>query len=451
MESKLPETGGTPLRQRRRRQVLALAVVAALLAGSGYLLWDRLNPAPVPPVVKTAEIDPEAAAAIAAATTAVRNRPRDVKAWGDLALTLFAHDYYAESVECFIHAAELDPKDMRWPYFEGLARWNSDKPSAIAPLERAAALAANDPAPQVRVAEALLEEGRVDDALTYFQRALKLDPGHPRALLDVGVIMVKRGDASGGVPYLEAVAANIMTRKSANTQLAEAYARLGDSLRSAQARALAESLPEDIHWYDPILERESSYQKGPRRLIETAAALLDNNRPDDAERLLQDTLRQYPKAYEAHLVLAKLYLRVGHHAEAERALQNALRLKPATYQVAALLGAAELGQKQYDKAAEQFRLALQLKPDDPVAQFNLGHCLVQLGDKSGAIAAWKSALRFRPNSAEIRYQLGDLLVREGQADEGLTHLENAVRLAPQNSQYKLRLDEARAGRQSTGK
>src|SRR5262249_30202717 len=40
MESKLPATGGTPSGQRRRRLVLGLAIVAALVAVVGYLLWD---------------------------------------------------------------------------------------------------------------------------------------------------------------------------------------------------------------------------------------------------------------------------------------------------------------------------------------------------------------------------------------------------------------------------
>lgn len=445
------ETSSFMTRFCRRRRLLALAGLTAGIVVGAWFLWDRLAPAPVPPTVNTSGIDPEAAQAITDALAAVRSHPRALQAWSDLALTLFAHDFYAESVECFVQAARLDPNDMRWPYFEGLARWDADKAAAIAPLQRAAALAERDPVPQVRVAEALLEEGRTDEAVGYLQRALKLDPGNPRALVNMGTILFRQGDARGSLPYLEAAGEHVTTQKAAVTLLAQVYEKLGESPRAAAARTRATSLPDDVRWYDPILEKERSYQKGPLARIRTAGFLLDGNQVGEAIALLQDTVQRYPNSDQAHLSLGKAYLRMGQHHEAETALREALRLKPDLYQAIFLLGAAVYGQKDYSRAAEQFRRALEANPEDPLAQFNLGLCRLELKDPAGAIAAWKGALRVRPDSAEIHFRLGELLIREGQAQEGVAHLEDAVRLAPQNAQFKQRLDESKARHLSTGK
>jgi tetratricopeptide (TPR) repeat protein len=444
-----PKTESSPAATSKRRKllllILSLAVTLGLLAWFGH---DWLRPAATPPFVDLSGIDdPEVAKAIEAALTEVHRKPRDPDAWSNLALTLFAHDFYIECVPCFAEAERMTPKDLRWPYFQGLALLRTNPAAALPHLERAAELAERESVPHIRLAEALQEQGQLAAAAERYQKALHLDPGHPRILLGLGTVLLKQGDAKGSVPLLQGAVNDITTRKSANAMLAEAYQQLGERDRETQARQIAMALPEDQQWFDPLVESARSYQKGLLPVILTAKQLIETNHCREALDLMIGTLPQYPNNAQVFLYLARARVMLGEYAEAENAAREALRLKPEDFQEVDVLGRSLYGQKRYQVAEEQFRRALRLKPDDALTQYRLGQCRLEQGDRSGAIAAWQEALRSQPN-ARIHFELGDLLAQEGRTKEALGNLDDAVRLEPQNEQFKKRRDELKTATKS---
>jgi tetratricopeptide (TPR) repeat protein len=419
---------------------IAGAAVVALLGWRLAIWWA---PAPALPAVDTRGVEAEAAEAVRAALAEVEHHSRSATAWGNLGLTLFAHDFYGECVPCFAEAERQDAGDLRWPYFQGLALYNSDRAAAIACLRRAAAVALREATVQERLGEALLENGEIAEAETEFARALKVDPGHARALLGMGAALLRQGKPKEAIAYLRLTGDDPTTRKAGHTRLAEAYQQLGESERAGRERALADRLPEDIAAFDPLLEAAWAYQKGPRGRVRAGGVLLEQNRPEEAILLMQETVQQYPNADQAFLVMGKAFIQLGRYADAERALSQAHRIQPDAYQPIYLLGAAYFELKQYEKATDQFRAALRIKPDDATAHYNLGHCLLRRGDKAGAVAAWQTALRYRPSSAEIHFRLGDLLAQLGRTADALGHLDNAVQLDSSNVQYRQRRDEVK--------
>ena len=108
-------------------------------------------------------------------------QPRSAAAWGELGMILFAHDLYADAAPVLGRAEQLDAADPRWPYLQGLALLFSDPEAVLPCLQRAAARAGRELAPTVRLAEALLEQGQVEEAAQHFQRVLERQPDHPRA------------------------------------------------------------------------------------------------------------------------------------------------------------------------------------------------------------------------------------------------------------------------------
>src|SRR5947209_4833080 len=93
-----PQPAHQPARPSRRRWLLAgsLAGVLVLAGAVAGFVWHRQS-TPRPPAIDLAEFDPEAAAAVRDAETALEREPRSVAAWGHLGMVLFAHDVYRQA------------------------------------------------------------------------------------------------------------------------------------------------------------------------------------------------------------------------------------------------------------------------------------------------------------------------------------------------------------------
>jgi len=151
------------LKRRRRRLgvavILLTATVAAALAGwYAFRPWSEAKP----PEADLSGVDPAVAAAVHEAGDAVRKAPRSGEAWGRLGMILLAHNFYAEARTCFARAEQLDPREETWPYLRGALLLTEDPREAVAAFHRAAGLSA-EPVIRMRLAETLLDQGRVDE------------------------------------------------------------------------------------------------------------------------------------------------------------------------------------------------------------------------------------------------------------------------------------------------
>src|SRR5437868_5647204 len=112
----------------------ALALVgSALLTGAGGYLWYQ-STAPRPPALDLEGKDPAIVAAVQEARTAVLQASRSARAWGQLGMVLAAHQFTAEANACFAQAERLNPKEPRWPYYQGVALSLGDPEAAIPKL-----------------------------------------------------------------------------------------------------------------------------------------------------------------------------------------------------------------------------------------------------------------------------------------------------------------------------
>src|SRR5438874_12926563 len=153
----------------RRRLALAAVLVAAAGGGGGYY---ALRAAPVPPIAEVPDDDPDLARSIADARAAVEKDPRSADAWGKLGLVFAAHVYADEALVCFERAEKYAPADRRWPYHQGLVLYARDPAAAVPKFRRALELGKSD-AGRLRLAEALVTLGRLDEAEPEFAALLK--------------------------------------------------------------------------------------------------------------------------------------------------------------------------------------------------------------------------------------------------------------------------------------
>lgn len=384
-----------------RRKLVALAVLLAL-AGVGAYFALR-PPAPVPPPIDLARVDPEVADAVRAALSGTSARPRDAAAWGKLGMVLRAHDFDRDCLAAFRTAAELDPKDYRWPYLDGLTRVLHDPDAGLERLLRAAELApANRPDPRLRAAEALLERGELDRAAELAEGVMKVK-SNPRATLVLGRVAAARGDWAAALARADELAPVGECARAAYLLRGEALAGRGLRAEADGAYARAAELPE-LGWSDPDVDDVRALAVGSNARVDRARDLIRRGRAAEAVPLLRGAGR----SPDVTVLLAQVLLRGGQPDAARAELTALVAAHPDSVEVWFNLGLARAVLEEYAPAADAFARVTALKPDHTLGHFNLGVCKKKLGDRPGARAEFAAALTCNPGHKPSRDALAEL-------------------------------------------
>jgi cytochrome c-type biogenesis protein CcmH/NrfG len=397
-----------PARPWRPLLVLALLAAAVGLCGAAAGWWLRREAPPAPPEVDVTGADEEVARLLESLRQEVKADPRSARRWGLLGMALRAHDFGSEANVCFAQAERLDPREPRWPYYRGLTLVLTDPEEGAACLRRAVAqLDDQTQAPRFRLAEVLIEQGKLDEAGRLLAQALAHEPGHLRGRLLQARLALAAGDAKGCLDALEGCWGEPHVRHQAHLLGAEAWQRRGDAARGDELLAKVRQMPPDVPWRDPLVEEVERLVVGVRARLALAAGLSREGRTDEAIDLLEQVVEDRPGEATAWLLLGQLHAQRGRAARAEQALARAVAQNPASVDGWFGLGMVRQGDRPREAAAA-FREAARLKPDHTLAHYHLGVCLKRLGDRDGAARHFREALRCQPDHEGARRALADL-------------------------------------------
>jgi tetratricopeptide (TPR) repeat protein len=230
--------------------------------------------------------------------------------------------------------------------------------------------------------EALVDQGRVDEAIGQFQQALQIRPGY-----------------------------------------AETYYNLGNALLQ-QGR-----VDEAIGQFQQALQIRPDYADADFNL---GVALGRKGNMDEAITHFQQALQLKPDDTDARLALGNTLLQQGRADEAMVHFQKAVQIEPDNVEAHITLGSALLQQGHVNEAITHFQTALQIEPGNAEAQCDLGAALFRKGDVDAAIAHFQKALEIKPGIAEAHLNLGSALVKKGEVNEAIAHFQKALQIEPDN-------------------
>ena len=240
----------------------------------------------------------------------------------------------------------------------------------------------------------LLEGGKLDEAITQYQKALEITPDYADAHADLGAAFAQKGQVDKAMAlYRKAL--------EINPNYAEAYYNLGNAL----------------------------VQKG---------------QVDEAMVQYQKALEINPNHAQAHVNIGSVLLLKGQVDEAIAHYQKALEINPNIAETHYNLGNALLQKGQVDEAIAEYQKALKINPNYAEAHTNLGNALLQKGRVDEAIAHCQKALEINPNYAQTHANLGNALLQKGRGDEAIAQFQEALRLNPDYADAQKNLAKAQA-------
>jgi tetratricopeptide (TPR) repeat protein len=426
---------------------LAFAAVVLVLVGAGGLAWYYGSRPPVsePPSVPDNVSDHIVRQAVEHSRENVIGNPRSAMAWGELGYVFRANEINPEAVICFTQAARLDPNDARWPYL--IAITHISQSGEVIPFLREAYRLENSPerksVVRMRLAEALLDAGELDEAAQLYAEQLRLSPREPRVHLGLGMVNLARNNTNEAIGELEQAIESPFAHQRAARLLASAHRSLGHLDRADEYDRQAVTSPPDNSWPDPFMQDYLVHRVGRRALNERANTLEAQGQLWDAVRVCEELAQNYPD--EPSLVLfGKMLARAGDLFRAEQALRDAIKLNgesvPGHFFLAWTLsqqartaregGLESQGERLDQEAVKEYQRCLQLKPGHAPASVDLGRTLQRLKRYPEAIEACREAVRISPQAAETHLALGEVLLAAGKAKEAIAPLEEAVRLSP---------------------
>ena len=410
--------------------------LAPILVIAALLLAGCQRPAE-PPTVSTTSLDPALASLVSASRQAVLSAPKSAGSWGKLGQALHAAEFLPEAEQCYRRAAGLDPRSPRWPHLLGVLELADDDESGLRHLRRAVELdGAQSGASRLRLARALLERGRNDEALV----ELKLLPAPAAQSPSANLALARALIAGNQMEKAAAILQGVPTR-DATVLLAQIRQRQGDAVESARLVRLAPTLQDTPEIPDPFLNEVLSLRADASKLADHANALLVQRKPAEAEAIITRLLQNYPAEPEGLLLLGRLRYQQQRCAEAEEILQRHLAAQPQSLNGLLQLALAQFCQQRWTDAATALRKAIAFKPDSAPAHYNLGYALVRTGDFEGGIAALREAVRCDPGDARSRLALADALRRTGDVAGARQQLERVLETNPNLPAARQRLDQ----------
>ena len=333
--------------------------------------------------------------------------------------------------------------------------------------------------------EAYLQLGDATRSEQAFQAALKAAPDDARVRTSAALAQMARGNNSGAVAELEAVAAGdggpradlaLVSARLRQNDIPGALKaidglekKLPDQALPLQLRGRVLTMKNDLagatQSFEAAIAKEPAYFPPVASL---AALDMAAKRPEEARKRFNAFIEKQPKSWQARMAIAELESRIGAPAatvtaalreavkvnpaeprphiglvnhligtgEANAALlagQDATAALPNNTEVMEALGRAELSAGDHQRALSTFKKLASLQPRNAVPEMRLAQTYAAMKDSESAGRALRRAAELQPDNLAISRAQAGLALADGRPEDGLKIAREMQKRAPQDA------------------
>ena len=279
----------------------------------------------------------------------------------------------------------------------------------------------------MRRAEASLQAGDPVAAKELYQQAIRLDPQHAEAHLNLGVAYERLGrGALAEAMFRKALEIrrdysdahlNLGLKLAEKAQFAAALESVREAVRLAPAnlaarKALAMVLTRLKRPQEAVPHFELLVRRDPASVearLDLGIALAEAGKRERALAAFDEAARLDPRSFRPHYNRGRALHDLGRTREARQALDTAIGLNSQYAPALHLLGTIERAAGQPVRAVELLLRAAQLDGSNALLHHDLGLAADQAGRPGEAIRHWETALAIDPSHREAMYSLAQAL------------------------------------------
>jgi tetratricopeptide (TPR) repeat protein len=323
-------------------------------------------------------------------------------------------------------------------------------PQAPPPTQGARVTEGPDDAPYYFIIGRYLEgEGKVDEAVAAFRKAIDLDPTSAEPRAELAALYARQDKARESIDAAEDALKVDPKNREANRVLGTVLAALaeqrqrahpGDDVSTYPKRAIAaleiargdgtgdltidltlarlyldQDRPADaVPLLRRIVTEQPQYAEGSALLAEAQEAA---GAPDAAVETLKSVLEDQPQFFRGRVQLAEIYEHELKWAEAADAWTGVQQLNPRNPEIATHLATALMNAGKSAQARDVIKDALAISPNDIRLSFLMVQVQRETGDLDGALSTARSLRAAHPDDPRTTYLLGQMLLAKGRYDE----------------------------------
>ena len=295
------------------------------------------------------------------------------------------------------------------------------------------------------------QQQRYHDAETTLRHAVDAHPNDMDLLNNLQAILVQSNDMAGA----ETVARLVIEREPAVFDHRLRLARLFDT---QGAHDKAEKVLREAITLDPqseeryllladFLSTRKNYRAAEQALLDASMQLPHSTKiqlglaelyvkseqhakaREQYISLVKD-YKQKPAGLEAKVRLAEIDLLSGKQTEAERQVQDILKENPRSSDALVLSGRMALAQRNGKDAVQAFRTVLHDQPELATVHFLLGQAYVLMGEDNLAKESFERAVALYPGQVDARRSLAALDSQSGRHKQARARLDDLLKQRP---------------------
>jgi predicted O-linked N-acetylglucosamine transferase (SPINDLY family) len=279
--------------------------------------------------------------------------------------------------------------------------------------------------------------GQVQEAHRLYAAILKVQPKHPDANHNTGLLTVGFGEIELALPYFE-------TALEANPNIAQFWyshiVALIKLERLIEAKALLDQAKgKGIKGadFDQLEQKLNDAYKALSIRPDSADAYYNMGVTLQKQGKLEGAIEAYNKAIALQPDYADAYYNMGIALQEQGKLEEAIdaynkasAIKPNYVKAYNNMGVTLQEQGKLEEAIEAYNKALALQPDYAEAYNNMGNAFKDQGKPEEAIEACNKAIALQPDYAEAYNNMGNAFKDQGKLEEAIESYKKAIALQP---------------------
>jgi tetratricopeptide (TPR) repeat protein len=265
---------------------------------------------------------------------------------------------------------------------------------------------------------ALVNQGRLTEALGYFEEFVRRQPQDAHGYNNLANIFLFLGRYDEAIANYRQAIELLPSQAGFHNHLSYAYSKAG---KGEEAEIYARQ----------ALRLNPNYAEAHNHL---GIALGLQEKWPDAEASFLQSLRLEPNFAMAQSNVVHPLLQQGRPEEALAWAESAVRLAPAQAEGHAALSAVYVRLNRLDEALASSRRAIELNPQLPESYINEATAYLKMGRLDEVTRICKDVLRLRPDFIDVEYVLGMVALRENRPSQALESFNRLLTKKPQDAQ-----------------
>jgi|GEM_PF-2042983 len=356
----------------------------------------------------------------------VREAPKSTDRICDLGLHYLAFGFNDEAVTCFSIAIEQQPMAMRFHYFRALAFEASDLAAkAREGFERALELAPEYVPAYVRLGM-IVQETDLKGAAALFEQATRRDENDALAWFGRGQVAHREGKTDDAIAHWQKAIELQPDYADAQAALAAAYEGQGKEDLAQKHRRRAELGGKPVVQNDPLAFQVTRRTRDQDSIALEAVEMARKGHPIAAARYLEAAQFHGIESESIRLALGGIYLDAGKTEEAIGQFLSAKRSYPDSVDVKLALARAYAEGGMTTRSFALFDELMSSNSESAKVLMERGRLYAREGEPQKALADLRKAADLDPNDAAVWFDLIELLLLMNDVDGA----EQALRQAP---------------------